>query len=186
MATLSQSWISTRISKVGWDVRSSIDFWVPLRLASSSPRVTDWIPPTRSARVGFIIRFSRVLPWAVATSCTPRSAIVRAAWASSAVPISSITITSGMWFSTASIITACCMVGVVTCIRRACPMAGWGISPSPAISFEVSTMMTRLPKSSARTRATSRSMVVLPTPGRPSSRTLLPDWIRSSITFMVP
>ena len=36
----------------------------------------------------------------------------------SSVPISSMTMTSGMWFSTASIITACCSVGVRTCIRR--------------------------------------------------------------------
>jgi len=33
-------------------------------------------------------------------SWTPRSAIVRAADASNSVPISSMTITSGMWFST--------------------------------------------------------------------------------------
>jgi hypothetical protein len=33
--------------------------------------------------------------------------MVRAAAASSSVPISSMTMTSGMWFSTASIITAC-------------------------------------------------------------------------------
>ena len=44
------------------------------------------------------------------------------------------------------------------------------MSPSPAISFEVSTTTTRLPSSSASTRAASRSIVVLPTPGRPSSR----------------
>ena len=167
-------------------MRSRIDFWVPLRLASSSPRVTDWMPPMRSQRVGFIIRFSSVLPWAVPISCTPRSAMVRAACASSSVPISSITITSGIWFSTASIITACCLVGVVTCIRRACPIAGWGISPSPAISFEVSTMITRFSKSSPSTRATSRSMVVLPTPGPPKRRMLLPVWTRSSIIFIVP
>ena len=91
-----------------------------------------------------------------------------------------------MWFSTASIITACCLVGVVTCIRRAWPIAGCGISPSPAISFEVSTMMTRLLKWSANVRATSRSIVVLPTPGRPKRRTLLPDSMRSSIILMVP
>ena len=35
-------------------------------------------------------------------------------------------------------------------MRRAWPMAGWGISPSPAISFEVSTIMTRFLKSSAK------------------------------------
>jgi len=58
-------------------------FGWPRRFASSSPSVTDWIPPIRSARVGFIIRFSSVLPWAVATNWTPRSAIVRAACVSS-------------------------------------------------------------------------------------------------------
>ena len=34
-------------------------------MASSSESVTDSMPPTRSASVGLIIRFSRVLPWAV-------------------------------------------------------------------------------------------------------------------------
>jgi len=186
MATRSQVWISTTTSKVGGAFRSRMDFRVPRRRASSSPRVTDWMPPMRSERVGFIIRFSSSLPWAVATSCTPRSAMVRAAAASSSVPISSMTMTSGMWFSTASIITACWRLGVGTCMRRALPMAGWGMSPSPAISLEVSTMTTRLFMSSASTRATSRSMVVLPTPGRPSSRVLRPVRMRSSMTLMVP
>ncbi len=40
------------------------------------------------------------------------------------------------------------------------------MSLSPAISFDVSTMTTRL-RSSESTRAHSRSIVVLPTPGRP-------------------
>ena len=53
-------------------------------------------------------------------------AMVRAAAASNSVPISSMTITSGMWFSTASIITACCSAGVGTCMRRARPTAGCG------------------------------------------------------------
>ena len=61
-----------------------------------------------------------------------------------------MTMTWGMWFSTASIITSCCSEGVRTCIRRALPMAGCGMSPSPAISLEVSTTTTRLPMSSAR------------------------------------
>ena len=91
-----------------------------------------------------------------------------------------------MWFSTASIITACCSVGVRTCMRRASPMPGCGMSPSPAISLEVSTMMTRLWSSSASTRATSRSMVVLPTPGRPRSRTLCPDSTMSRMMSIVP
>ena len=162
------------------------DFWVPRRRASSSPSVTVWMPPIRSESVGFIIRFSSVLPWAVPTSCTPRSAMVRAAAASSSVPISSMTMTSGMWFSTASIMTACCVDGVGTCMRRARPIAGCGMSPSPPISFEVSTMMTRLRRSSASTRAASRSSVVLPTPGRPSIRMLLPDSTMSRMMATVP
>ena len=112
--------------------------------------------------------------------------MVRAAPASSSVPISSMTMTSGMWFSTASIITPCWSVGVRTCIRRASPMPGCGMSPSPAISLLVSTTITRLPRSSASTRATSRSMVVLPTPGRPSSRTLWPPSTMSRMMSMVP
>ncbi len=107
-ARRSLSWISIKTLKVGGALRSGTVFWVPRRRASSSERVTTWIPPTRSERVGFCSRFSSVLPWAVAISCTPRSAMVRAAIASAAVPISSMTITCGMWFSTASIITACC------------------------------------------------------------------------------
>src|ERR1035437_2251912 len=63
------------------------------RRASSSERVTVWMPPSRSLRVGLTSRLSRVMPWAVPTSCTPRSAMVRAAAASSSVPISSMTMT---------------------------------------------------------------------------------------------
>ena len=185
-ATWLQFWISTTTSKVGGALRSRTDFWVPRRRASSSDRVTLWMPPMRSDSVGFIIRFSRVLPCAVATSCTPRSAIVRAADASSSVPISSMTMTSGMWFSTASIMTACCIDGVGTCIRRALPTAGCGMSPSPPISFEVSTIITRFLRSSASTRAASRNSVVLPTPGRPIIRMLLPDSTMSRMIVIVP
>ena len=98
-------------SKVGGALRSRTLFWVRRRRASSSPRVTLWIPPMRSDRVGLSIRLSRLLPCAVPISWTPRSAIVRAACASSSVPISSMTMTWGMWFSTASIITSCCSDG---------------------------------------------------------------------------
>jgi len=70
----------------------------------SSPSAA-WIPPTRSDSVGFDQVFNRV-----AVSGThqlhARSAMVRAARASSSVPISSMTMTSGIWFSTASIINA--------------------------------------------------------------------------------
>ena len=71
-------------------------------------------------------------------------------------------------------------------MRLALPMPGWGTSPSPAISLDVSTMTTRLCAWSARTRATSRSIVVLPTPGLPSIRMLLPDKTRSSMILLVP
>ncbi len=91
-----------------------------------------------------------------------------------------------MWFSTASIITACCASGTGTCMRRARPMAGCGMSPSPAISLEVSTTTTRLPSSSASTRATSRSIVVLPTPGRPRRRIDSPASITSRRMSTVP
>ena len=60
------------------------------------------------------------------------------------------------------------------------------MSPSPPISFDVSTMTTRLFASSASTRATSRSIVVLPTPGRPSRRMLFPLITRSSMMRIVP
>ena len=133
-----------------------------------------------------MMMFSSSLPCAVAISVTPRSAMVRAAAASRSVPISSMMMTSGMWFSTASIITACCSSGAGTCIRRALPMPGCGMSPSPAISLEVSTTITRLFSSSAMKRATSRSIVVLPTPGRPRSRTLCSVRTRSSMMRIVP
>ena len=65
-------------------------------------------------------------------------------------------------------------------------MARWGTSPSPAISLEVSTMTTRFFASSDSTRAISRNIVVLPTPGRPRSRMFLPEKAKSSIILMVP
>jgi len=43
-------------------------------------------------------------------------------------------LTCGMWFSTASIMTRCCWAGSGTCMRRAPPMAACGTSPSPACS----------------------------------------------------
>ena len=183
-ANWSRVWISISTSKVGGDRRSRTVFCVPRRRASSSDKVTDSMPPIKSERVGLSMRFSRLLPWAVPISCTPRSAMVRAAMASSSRPISSMTITSGLWFSTASIITSCWRDGVATCIRRARPTAGCGTSPSPPISFEVSTMTTRL--FSARMRAASRNKVVLPTPGRPSKSKLLPSSIKSWMMSMVP
>ena len=96
IATTFRSRISTTMSNVGSCLRSKTVFCVRRRRASISPSVTVWVPPTRSERVGFETTFVSELPCAVATSCTPRSAIVLAAIASSSVPISSITITSGM------------------------------------------------------------------------------------------
>ncbi len=95
-----------------------------------------------------------------------------------------MTITSGLWFSTASIMTSCCRTGSRTCIRRARPMEGCGTSPSPAISLDVSTITTRL--LSAKMRAASRNIVVLPTPGRPSSSTLFPVDMMSWMMSIVP
>src|SRR5207247_1934600 len=76
---------------------------VPRRRASSSPSVTVWMPPIRSPSLGFMIKFSRVLPCPVATSCTPRPPIVRAAPASIPLPTASLTLTSGMRLCTASL-----------------------------------------------------------------------------------
>ena len=59
------------------------------------------------------------------------------------------------------------------------------MSLSPAISLDVSTMTTRL-RSSESTRAHSRSIVVLPTPGRPSKQIDLPLRITSSKMSIVP
>mmetsp|Transcript_10336 Transcript_10336/g.43999 ORF Transcript_10336/g.43999 Transcript_10336/m.43999 type:complete len:215 (+) Transcript_10336:866-1510(+) len=141
----SRSCISIRIGNVGGAWRSMMVFWHPRARASSSPSVTLCTPPTRSDSVGFLMRFSRSWPCAVPMRVTPRSAIVRHAAASSSVPISSTMMISGVWFSTASIITRCCCEGSGTCMRRAPPMAGCGTSPSPPISLLVSMITTRLP-----------------------------------------
>mmetsp|Transcript_8349 Transcript_8349/g.22291 ORF Transcript_8349/g.22291 Transcript_8349/m.22291 type:complete len:259 (+) Transcript_8349:1625-2401(+) len=178
--------ISMATSKDGGPPRSSMLFCTPRLRASSSPRVTLWMPPTKSASAGFFITFSSSFPCAVATSITPRWAIVRAAAHSASVPISSITTTSGMWFSTASIITRCCSSGSGTCMRRARPMPTCGMSPSPPISLLVSTMMTRLCKSSDRARLTSLIAVVLPTPGLPKKRMLAPERTMSATMRALP
>mmetsp|Transcript_2730 Transcript_2730/g.5641 ORF Transcript_2730/g.5641 Transcript_2730/m.5641 type:complete len:218 (+) Transcript_2730:266-919(+) len=166
----SRSRISSSRGKVGGALRSRMLLEVPRRRASSSPSVTVCTPPTRSDRVGFLMRFSRIWPCAVPISWTPRSAIVRQASASASVPISSTMTICGMWFSTASIITRCCWEGSGTCMRLAPPIAWCGTSPSPPISLDVSTMTTRLCSSSDSTRANSRMTVVFPTPGRPKNK----------------
>src|SRR6267142_2019405 len=71
-------------------------------------------------------------------------------------------------------------------MRLLVPMPGCGMSPSPAISFDVSTTMTRLVSSVESTRALSRSSVVFPTPGRPRRRTLFPDSTTSRRMSTVP
>ena len=75
------------------------------RTLNEVQNVLTCIPPTSISSDGFMIRFSIVTPWAVATSCIPLCAMVLAAMASNLVPISSITIAWGIWFSTASIST---------------------------------------------------------------------------------
>mmetsp|Transcript_11721 Transcript_11721/g.38540 ORF Transcript_11721/g.38540 Transcript_11721/m.38540 type:complete len:265 (+) Transcript_11721:559-1353(+) len=165
-----RSCISRRHWNVAGALRSRMLFCEPRARAWSSPMVTVVMPPRRSLRHGFLMTFSSTWPWAVATRRTPRSAMLRHAITSASVPISSTMITSGVWFWIASTITSCCSVGTATCMRRALPMAGCGTSPSPPISFEVSTMTTRFLRSSLSTRAISRITVVLPTPGRPRKR----------------
>mmetsp|Transcript_13547 Transcript_13547/g.44234 ORF Transcript_13547/g.44234 Transcript_13547/m.44234 type:complete len:362 (+) Transcript_13547:217-1302(+) len=127
--------------------------------ACASPRVTCSRPPIRPRSALFCTSLRRS-PCAEATIRTPRALQVRAASTSSVRPISSITITSGVWFCTPSTITWPCSLREWTCIRRACPTHGWGTSPSPAISFDVSTISTL--HRSASTRAASRTTVVLP------------------------
>ena len=81
---------------VGGALRSRIDFWVPLRRASSSDSVTDWIPPIRSdeRRVHHQV-FERV---AVRGADQLHATLGDGAGGHGLelVPISSITITSGM------------------------------------------------------------------------------------------
>ena len=69
-------------------------------------------------------------------------------------------------------------------MRRALPIEGCGKSPSPAISFDVSIIMTRFFIES--TRAISRIAVVLPTPGRPKSKIDFCCSKRSRIILTVP
>ena len=71
-----------------------------------------------------------------------------------------------------------------TCIRRARPMAGWGISPSPAISLGIYNhhpLGTRPP-----TPGLFPQHGGLADPGLPSSRMLLPVSMTSRMMSMVP
>mmetsp|Transcript_814 Transcript_814/g.2206 ORF Transcript_814/g.2206 Transcript_814/m.2206 type:complete len:279 (+) Transcript_814:1764-2600(+) len=171
----SLSIISTTTSNVGGALRSNTLFCTPLRRLSSSPKVTDEMLPTTSFSDGFLMIFSRTLPCAVAMSWTPRCEMVRAARLSSTVPISSMMMTFGVWFSTASIITRCCCDVLATCMRRDRPIPTCATSPSPPISLLVSTITTLRNASSARMREISRIAVVFPTPGRPSNSTECPS-----------
>jgi hypothetical protein len=95
----------------GRALRSLTVLVVPRRRASSSLRVTVWTPPTRSeGRV--LDQVLQVIAMGGADELHP--ALGDGAGGESliaSVPISSTMMTSGMWFSTASIITACCSIG---------------------------------------------------------------------------
>jgi len=113
--------------------------------------------------------------------------MVRAAAASSSVPISSMMMDfRGVIFHGLNHPPRLLVWDVKPAMRRARPIAGWGTSPSPAISFEVSITITRLLSSSASTLAISRSLVVLPTPGGPRKSIDLPDSTRSLMMLIVP
>ena len=102
----SRDWMSTDDVECRRCLALEHALWVRRRVPPRHQR--DALDPADEVESdGSSIRLSRLLPCAVPISWTPRSAMVRAA-APQSVPISSITITWGMWFSTASIITACC------------------------------------------------------------------------------
>ena len=60
------------------------------------------------------------------------------------------------------------------------------MSLSPAISFEVSITITLFSLSSAKTRAISRIIVVLPIPGFPKTKIELSDSSKSRIIEIIP
>mmetsp|Transcript_5330 Transcript_5330/g.6607 ORF Transcript_5330/g.6607 Transcript_5330/m.6607 type:complete len:321 (+) Transcript_5330:653-1615(+) len=167
---------STIMSKVAGPARCALIFWkppppcfLPSFAAAASPSVVLSTPPTRLRICLFFTSFLRS-PCAEAIIRTPRCLHVRAASTSEERPISSITITSGVWFWTHSTMTPAWASSDGTIIRRARPMQGCGTSPSPAISLLVSTMQTLL--SMASSRVASRTMVVFPLPGSPRNRML--------------
>mmetsp|Transcript_4481 Transcript_4481/g.11779 ORF Transcript_4481/g.11779 Transcript_4481/m.11779 type:complete len:215 (-) Transcript_4481:8-652(-) len=185
---------STMTSKTGCSDRSrftltiaALSFdWGPLR-ASTSLRITLWIPPSKPTSFGLFTSCRRS-PCADATKRTPRFLQDLVASTSCLRPISSSTMAWGVWFCTHSTITEACALGVGTMRRLACPTQGWGRSPSPAISLDVSMITTLF--LSARTRVTSRMAVVLPLPGSPRNRmeggivSLLLGWFRSRSAIM--
>mmetsp|Transcript_14155 Transcript_14155/g.48784 ORF Transcript_14155/g.48784 Transcript_14155/m.48784 type:complete len:229 (+) Transcript_14155:492-1178(+) len=114
-----------------------------------------------------------VVPCTVATRRTPRCVTVRAASTSCTVLSSSTITTCGLWFSTASLRISAWSPGRDTGIHRAEPIEGCGESPSPAISHVLSTTTTLRDSWSLSRRESSLSTVVFPTPGLPTSSTLL-------------
>ena len=117
-----------------------------------SPSVTDWMPPTRSERVGFIIRLSSV--FAVSGRDKLDSTLGDGAGGVGVEFDADLVDDDDLGhvvFRRPSIITLCWNAGDLTCIRRA--RAQWrdgGCRRRPAISLEVSTTITRLLASSAR------------------------------------
>mmetsp|Transcript_2666 Transcript_2666/g.5880 ORF Transcript_2666/g.5880 Transcript_2666/m.5880 type:complete len:259 (-) Transcript_2666:1775-2551(-) len=166
-------WISTITSKQQGSLRSRTLFPAAPR-STTSPALSNTVcnPPSSLPRMGEFATSLMVVPCTVASSCTPRPSTSIAAMTSCAEPISSMTIASGVWFCTASSIVRCCCARTGTIMRRASPIAAWGMSPLPAISLLVSTISTRFVL--AKKQAQSRRRVVLPAPGQPTSSTLLP------------
>eukprot|EP00444_Apocalathium_aciculiferum_P013523 CAMPEP_0183462974 /NCGR_PEP_ID=MMETSP0370-20130417/142701_1 /TAXON_ID=268820 /ORGANISM="Peridinium aciculiferum, Strain PAER-2" /LENGTH=97 /DNA_ID=CAMNT_0025655047 /DNA_START=144 /DNA_END=434 /DNA_ORIENTATION=- len=72
------------------------------RFASASPTITVSTPPAKPLSMPFRTRPGKS-PCAEPSSRTPRAFTVRAASTSGSRPISSTTMTSGVWFCTASI-----------------------------------------------------------------------------------
>ena len=153
-ATRSQFWISTTTSKVGGALRSSTIFWVPRRRASSSPSVTrlDAADQVRQRRVQHQV-FERVAVRGgdeLHAALGDRARRGRLELGADLVDDDDLghVVLDRLDHHRVLQRRAC-----GTCMRRARPMAGCGMSPSPAISFDVSTMMTRL---SSRRRARAR------------------------------
>lgn len=97
--------------------------------------------------------------------------MVLAAFVSCSVLISSTSTAEGEQFSTAIRITSCCLAGVSQGSHRAAPIDACGMSDAPAISQVLSTTATMRPSLSSRSLAKSRSTVVFPAFGGPSSST---------------
>mmetsp|Transcript_28776 Transcript_28776/g.96987 ORF Transcript_28776/g.96987 Transcript_28776/m.96987 type:complete len:275 (+) Transcript_28776:152-976(+) len=148
--------------------------------ASMSESVTRATPPTRSA--SSLLRTSPARsPCALAMMRTPRILHVRAASTSLGRPISSTTMTEGVWFCTHSTMTDACSASEGTCIRRARPRQACGTSAGPPSSHDVSTTRTFCLRASSQ--AASRITVDLPQPGSPTKRMLLSDECRRSATM---